>query len=912
MLGTRAAAGSFVVILSLLTWSGARQANAAVNAWSRIGPPGGAQVFALAGAPSDPQRLYAGLQYGGVFASADGGSTWHEANGDLRWGSVRALAVDPSSAERLLAVSANAEVRRSVDGGQNWDQVTPDLWPSAYYLSDLAFAPQEPDIAYLSNTNQLYRSEDGGRTWAAVSTGLTPDPVIVRVAPHPTTPREVWLATVGMGVLRSTDGGHSFEPRNAGFEWLSTLEIAFDPTSPARLYARAGDGLYRSSNEGESWDRVFEANDIQALEVDSIGGLWVVRAGIYLWRSLDLGTSWRKLETAPPTSEVAAIAGKVWAWYGPREGLRRSEDGGAHWIESSERLDAATIGQLSALRGEATRIVSADLPTSNSDAGICETSDSGATWRHWTYAGRGIEYIFAEGIEVDESDPLRWVFLGLSSLSNGYNPWHSDDGGVSWTRYSTTGSWGCLRTLQVVLDSVERDWILKSGTVAQLYCATLPDRCYLERSVDGGGTWTCLTEPAGAAPIGLGRIAAAPGRRGLLLAVNFDALRRSPDFGDSWSLVASPPAGDQFLSGEPVWSDSDHVSVPTFGGKLLRSTDGGESWTVQDLPLSGIFFRLVADPLRPDTLYLVTSDAVYVTDDGGATYEQLFAGLPQVDLAALAVDPVTPDRIYVGTFGAGILEYERRVPRPCVAGDEVHCLRDGRFEVRALWQDFEGHRGRARTLPLTDESGAFWFFDAANYELAVKVLDGRPLTDTFWTFFASLSNVEYRLLVSDSETGASRGYFNPAGRHASVGDVNSLPVDGAITGASVAPASEARSEAVLVADCAPGPGTLCLRDGRFELEAAWADFEGGSGTGVAVPLSSDTGAFWFFDDANVELLVKVLDGTGLNDRYWVFFGALSNVEFELTVRDLATGAERVYRNPAGRYASVGDVDAFEP
>ena len=92
-----------------------------------------------------------------------------------------------------------------------------------------------------------------------------------------------------------------------------------------------------------------------------------------------------------------------------------------------------------------------------------------------------------------------------------------------------------------------------------------------------------------------------------------------------------------------------------------------------------------------------------------------------------------------------------------------------------LWQDFEGHRGHGQTLPLTDETGAFWFFDAANYELLVKVLDGRGINGAFWTFFGALTNVELRLLVTDTETGASRGYFNPAGRHASRGDVESLP-----------------------------------------------------------------------------------------------------------------------------------------
>ena len=57
----------------------------------------------------------------------------------------------------------------------------------------------------------------------------------------------------------------------------------------------------------------------------------------------------------------------------------------------------------------------------------------------------------------------------------------------------------------------------------------------------------------------------------------------------------------------------------------------------------------------------------------------------------------------------------------------------------------------------------------------------------------------------------------------------------------------------------------------------------------AVPITADTGYFWFFDDANVELVVKVLDGRSVNGHFWVFFGALSDVGYSITVTDTATG-----------------------
>jgi hypothetical protein len=57
-------------------------------------------------------------------------------------------------------------------------------------------------------------------------------------------------------------------------------------------------------------------------------------------------------------------------------------------------------------------------------------------------------------------------------------------------------------------------------------------------------------------------------------------------------------------------------------------------------------------------------------------------------------------------------------------------------------------------------------------------------------------------------------------------------------------------------------------------------------------------------------VVKVLDGTAVTGHFWVFYGALSNVEYELTVTDTATGEVNVYTNPRGRFASVGDTAAF--
>ena len=75
-------------------------------------------------------------------------------------------------------------------------------------------------------------------------------------------------------------------------------------------------------------------------------------------------------------------------------------------------------------------------------------------------------------------------------------------------------------------------------------------------------------------------------------------------------------------------------------------------------------------------------------------------------------------------------------------------------------------------------------------------------------------------------------------------------------------------------------------------------------------MSGDSGYFWFFDQGNVELFVKILDGSFFNNRFWVFYGALSNVEYTIRVTDSETGISRIYFNPAGSFASVADTSAF--
>ena len=114
--------------------------------------------------------------------------------------------------------------------------------------------------------------------------------------------------------------------------------------------------------------------------------------------------------------------------------------------------------------------------------------------------------------------------------------------------------------------------------------------------------------------------------------------------------------------------------------------------------------------------------------------------------------------------------------------------------------------------------------------------------------------------------------------------------------------------------CSSDDTTLCLSDERFEVSVVWRTSGGDTGEGRAVTFTEDTGFFWFFDEANLEVMVKVLDACELPgfNSFWVFFAATTNVDFTVTVLDTRSGVLKEYTNAAGEVAEpIQDTVTFE-
>jgi ELWxxDGT repeat protein len=370
---------------------------------------------------------------------------------------------------------------------------------------------------------------------------------------------------------------------------------------------------------------------------------------------------------------------------------------------------------------------------------------------------------------------------------------------------------------------------------------------------------------------------------------------------------------------------------------VFHDSTGEELWT-SDGTSSGT--RLVADiapgpaSASPQELTAIDGHLVFGATDGATGVEpwvsdgtaagtfRLADIAPGPDASSPAEFTAVGDLVY---FSAGDREHGRELwafPRAMLAnpfgcfGDETTlCLEGGRFAVSVRWQspNVSGARGPGHAVPRTDQSGLFWFFDPGSADLLVKMVDGRALNQRFWFFSAGLSDVFYEIAAKDLATGLARTYTHPHGKICGQADTGAFPAHAGSREAGVAPAT---APALAPAVASPGgqgaPSTLSLLGGRFRVGVTFRDPRPGgpSGPGNPMPGGDETGFFWFFSPASFELGVKMLDGRAVNGHFWIFYGALTDVEYILTVTDATTGVARTYRHPAGQVCGGADTAAF--
>jgi hypothetical protein len=406
------------------------------------------------------------------------------------------------------------------------------------------------------------------------------------------------------------------------------------------------------------------------------------------------------------------------------------------------------------------------------------------------------------------------------------------------------------------------------------------------------------------------------------LPTEFSAFAVSPGASGSQALVLHADANgdgrleiiDFFQFKDPSTWEVRRASQPGFKGKF---------------PYTGVI-------TEPSSALLPGSP---LTRSGGA--------LPDGEATRADLEPRAATQLEFPFFGPPGLTYQsfQSFAAPCVKTARSLCLSNRRFRIEARFRRQNGQSGVGEAVELSPDTGYFTFFDPANVEVVLKVLDKCSGANRFWVFAGGLTDVEVDLIVTDMATGAARVYhnalkqpflpiqdtgaFTTCGTSSAPSPVRIAALDGAGVDLAfpsselpewaldVLDAADARldaEEAALSAragNCVPSATSLCLTQGRFRVQVGWRRLNGTTGQGQAVPLTSDTGYFWFFDPTNVEMVLKVLDKCSGANRFWVFAGGLTNVEVSITVTDTMTGATKTYSNPQGRaFAPIQDTNAF--
>jgi hypothetical protein len=220
---------------------------------------------------------------------------------------------------------------------------------------------------------------------------------------------------------------------------------------------------------------------------------------------------------------------------------------------------------------------------------------------------------------------------------------------------------------------------------------------------------------------------------------------------------------------------------------------------------------------------------------------------------------------------------------------------DDRSGVQLLYSQIPAVPVSLKATPQSTTEIRLTWEDASETETGFRI-EMKPLGGTFAE--VATAPAESTSFVVGNLTPATGYTF----RVAALGEAGSSLPSNEATAATLAP----------VAACVADGHTLCLNNGRFKVTVAWKIPSGETGvaTHVAVP-STESGVLWFFEDNNWEMMVKVLNGCSNDQHYWVFFAALTDVQYTLTVVDTQTGQTQVYFNPLGRPSPlVTDTSAF--
>lgn len=663
------------------------------GAWNLIGPSNiGGRVVDMALDPAHPDTLYIATASGGLWRSTDLGATF-----------APAWPADLTQAMGAVAVASNGtlyagtgEVNpgggsltytgtglyRSTNGGATWTGI--GLAESGA-IGHIAIDPRNPQRLFVAAAGSLfnpggdrgvYRSDNGGASWTRVLAGVTDTTGATEVMFDPGNPQRMFAVMwdhrrqpnlrsyggVGSGVYRSTNGGNTWQrldslvPPAAD---LGRIGVGIAPSDPSRMYAIVGrgpnssnffDGFYTSADGGDTWTRL---PDDQKLAANQSSYAW--------W--------FAKVWVDPRDSQhvhVAGIAlltshngGKGWkaddhsmhvdhhalVWDPNHPGrVYLGNDGGVYRSE-----DAGDGGWVKAQYQPFTQFYSGAISPQDVTRQSGGTQDNG-NLRSWGSKGWD-EYVGGDGEEN---------LINPTNVNNVFacyqygNCFRSETGGdrVSYFTPATTAD--------------RRNWF----TPVQ-FDPNDPNVMYyggnrLNRSTDNGVTWTPispdLTGGPGQDAYPFGTIttvaAAASDPNTIWVGTDDGRVWTTSDLGATWTLRLSGQPWVTRVAVDPSSASTAYVTLSgyragSYQPHVLVTRDGGSSWT----DLSGNLPQAPVNDviLVGSTLYAATDQGVFVSAAGDGVWQRLGTGLPLVPVDDIEYDP-GHHRLVAATFGRSMYE----------------------------------------------------------------------------------------------------------------------------------------------------------------------------------------------------------------------------------------------------------------